>query len=656
MKHTFFVLALLIISSSTSAYAEKVKAAHTEVELIAEVKGYRPGMTFRAGVHFKMDPDWHIYWKNPGDSGMTPSIKWQVPNSLTVGDLEWPAPVKIDLPPLSSYGYEGEVLLAAPIKVSTLNSGENPLILKARVEWLACKVECIPGQADLELMLPVGVPPRGVLDENEANQIESDKLALFLKTRGNLPVTAESWNLNAWLADKKVLLKLDGIGKTETVLERAWFFSENSELVEYAAQQILKPDRSGYTLEIPLALNYPKNLKRLQGVLAFYGLRSDVFLQPLEIDIPLKVQAEKIPSLSLRTALLFAFLGGLILNLMPCVLPVLSIKILSLVNQAAGERKNIFKHGLAFTVGVLISFWILAGILIALQTAGRGIGWGFQLQSPAFVAALAVLFFVLSLNLFGFFEIGLRLTGAGQNWLNRGGLTGSFAGGILAVVVATPCTAPFMGTALGYALTQPSHVAFLIFTALGLGLSMPYLLLCMNTHWTKWIPKPGPWMVGLKKFFGLLLLLTSLWLLWIFSIQTGIYGKFFSKASKQSQYIVWEKYSEKRLNELLAQNKPVFVDFTAAWCLTCKVNERVALERADTGAVFKDAGIVALKADWTSRDPEITQALARYGRNSIPFYLLYTGKSALPIILPEIITPQLIAQAVQDAGLQKQDN
>ncbi len=643
MKRFYFFI-LAVFSLCPLSEAATVKQAHTEVELIADVDTVNPGSAFRAGVFFRMDPEWHIYWKNPGDSGMTPAIEWQLPYGVSAAGLEWPVPVKIDLPPLSSYGYEGEVLLAAPFRVLAERHVSETINLKAKVEWLACKVECIPGNAELTLELPAGGTPQ-----------PGKNIRLFTETRAKLPLQQTEWQAHAALSGKNILIRIHRPPASQQSFSGLYFFSENSELIQHAAPQGFKKTAQGYELKILMAVTQPQALNRLRGVLvSSEGWRGKNSEKGWEIDIPLEAQfVSGASSLGVMTAVFFAFLGGLILNLMPCVLPVLSLKILGFVHDADENPKRVFTHGLVFTAGVLISFWVLAGTLIILQMAGNQIGWGFQLQSPFFVGVLSVGFFIFALNLFGLFEIGVSLTAAGQSWLSRGGLAGSFASGVLAVLVATPCTAPFMGAALGFALSQPAWIALAVFTALGLGLAAPYLLLCANPRWLKFIPKPGKWMVNLKKFLGVLLLLTSFWLFWVLSIQTGLQQRFFEAVDAgEDKHMNWKPYTEGTLAELREQGKPVFIDFTAAWCLTCQVNERVALERKEIVRSFRKAGITALKADWTNRDQNITRALAAYNRNSIPFYVLYPGNGKAPIILPEILTPAIVKKALQDAGLQ----
>jgi thiol:disulfide interchange protein DsbD len=685
----WFLFFLLLPDGSSSLLAESVKAAHTEVELIAQTRSLQPGTKIYAAVRFKMDPGWHIYWKNPGDSGLAPKIEWQLPDGLTAGPLQWPFPRKIEQKPLVSYGYEGEVLLMVPIQVPESLPAGKTLNLKVVVSWLACQVDCIPGKAELELSLPV---------ERQAPQAEERWAKAFSETKGRLPLIKADWKIQAVSSGKKIIMEIEPAPGMESALSGLYFFAENPGLVRHAAPQNFRKTSAGYALEIPLSRTRPQFLERLQGVLVSgEGWRGRNSEKALEVDTALNRNFSK-PEIGFLTAIFFAFLGGLILNLMPCVLPVLSLKILSLVKEAAENPRTLFQHGLVFTGGVLASFWLLAGLLILLQAAGRHVGWGFQLQSPAFLIALAFLFFLFGLNLFGVFEIGTSLTGIGESWRKRRGFAGSFSSGVLATVVATPCTAPFMGSALGYALSQPPWVSISIFISLGLGLSAPYLILCAHPAFLRFLPKPGAWMIALKRFLGFLLMATTAWLAWVLSLQAGqksvlwLLGglltagfgvwlpgrrkvvavcfiaagllisfpgtypepagakKSFAPASRDQ--IAWEPYSEERLLELQNQGRAVFINFTAAWCLTCQINERVALRSPRVAEAFRRADIAALKADWTSQDDKIARALGSYGRNSIPLYVLHRKKGKPPIILPELLTPAIVLEAL--ASLEKE--
>ncbi|MDZ7764109.1 MAG: thioredoxin family protein [Melioribacteraceae bacterium] len=436
-----------------------------------------------------------------------------------------------------------------------------------------------------------------------------------------------------------------------------------------------------------------------------YGWRGEDTEKALEIRVPFdeNVVAQNNSGTTILLAIIFAFIGGVILNLMPCVLPVLSIKIMGFVNQAGEDKKKILNHGLMFTLGVLISFWVLAGALVALRAGGQELGWGFQLQSPEFIIVLSVFLFLFALNLFGVFEIGTSLMSVGAKTANQSGAFGAFMTGVTATVVATPCTAPFMGTALGFALAQPALITMFIFTSLALGMALPYLLLAIFPNWLKYLPKPGGWMETLKQFMGFPLAATVIWLAWVLGLQTGsdgvaalmialllaslgawIYGKWGTFGRKNSVKLIsrlatiilvssglffgitnaetnvntgsilnnkvdgvqWEKFSQAKVDELRKQGIPVFIDFTAAWCLTCQVNERVAINTKAVVEKLEEKNVVALKADWTSRDDEITRALEKFGRNSVPLYVLYSENFDEPMVLPEVLTSSIVLDAL----------
>lgn len=605
-----FILAFLF-SPAVFLNAETFQQAHTEIELVSDSASVRPGQSFNAAVRFKMEPGWHIYWINPGDSGLPPKIQWQLPEGWSAGSVQWPHPEKITQGPLASYGYEGEVFLISQVQVPASQS-PGEVTLKAKVDWLACEVDCIPGKGEVSLILKTG----------EA-QPDARWTQAFSETSKKWPIVMPDKKITASISEVKILIHLP-----ENTTGGTYFFPESAALIHHAGPQIVK-DRE---LKVPLAAN-PEKIGRLRGVLMLNNA-------PMLLDVPLTSVPVEIPAagMTFLTAIIFAFLGGLILNLMPCVLPVLSLKILNFIKEAAENPRDLFKHGLVFTAGVLVSFWFLAGALLILKAAGKAVGWGFQLQSPVFLIILTIIFFVFALNLLGVFEIGVSLTRVNAG--NKKGFAGSFLSGVFATVVATPCTAPFMGAALGFSLAQPAWISFSVFTALALGMAAPYLLLCAQPAFLKFVPKPGIWMVRLKQFLSLPLFATCAWLIWVLSLQWG--GTPQGKVSADK--IAWEVYSENRLGQLLDEEKAVFIDFTAAWCLTCKVNERVTLDSPKVVDAFRSAGIAALKADWTSQDPAIEQALAKYGRNSIPLYVFYPAGSRKAILLPEILTPSKVLE------------
>ncbi len=672
---------------------------HTKASLVTDVASIQPGQSVEVGLRLVMDKGWHTYWINPGDSGLATTIQWTLPPGFTAGPIQWPTPHRISTPPLMSYGYEDEVLLITTIQAPADLKPGTKVEFHAAVDWLECQDICLPGSAKLKLTLPVKAePPRAVGEE---------MTKLFAKTRAQWPKTIQGLSVRVapQAGDEKrlILSVLDSHGKLPKTISLVYFFADNPEWVESAAPQTLLRVKNGesdteYSLQLtrPVSAQPPK---QLSGVLVMDDL-SLAISAPVELTAKAaSVSVGEGASPTLALSLLFAFLGGLILNLMPCVLPVLSLKVLSLVKQAGQDPRQAVTHGVAFTFGVLVSFWLLAGILLALRAAGQELGWGFQMQSPPFIVALTVLFFVFALNLFGVFEVGTSLAGVDSVAAQRGGVAGSFGMGALATLAATPCTAPFMGAALGFAVAQSAFTAVLVFTFLALGMASPYLVLALCPSLLKYVPKPGVWMESFKQFLGFLLLGTVIFLLWVFGQQLNIdavaqllgallviglaawvYGRWGTisrtpavrglaimlagvgliggvlwgwrvasvPVAVAGEGLVWEPYSAAKLAALRAEGKPVFLDFTAAWCLSCKVNEAVALNNEAVQKKFKESGIVLMKADWTRRDPEITQALASFGRNGVPLYVLYgRDPNGAPQLLPEVLTPGIVLEAVE---------
>jgi len=692
--------------------------SHVKAELISEVRSIRPGSAFWAALRLRMNEGWHTYWKNPGDSGLSTSVEWILPQGFRAEEIQWPLPEKIVEGPLTTYGYRGEIYLLAEIKVPDSVPAGSRQTIQAEAKWLACREICVPGKAELSLELPVS---------DEIPEMDERWAENFAKVRGKMPFQTTRWEIRAVDLDRDFAMRLRPLSPSCRELQDLEFFPERPAMIDHSAKQRLKKTRNGYRLYLkksPVAEEFPR---RLQGILiSKTGWNGDFSGEVLRIDVPIEKPAPARPGktirgsasmkkpLSFRLAVLFAFLGGVILNLMPCVFPVLSLKILNFAEQAGRDRRKIRTHGLIFTAGVLASFWLLAGILILLRAGGEQIGWGFQLQSSGFVIFLACLFFLFALNLFGVFEIGTSLSAAGGILERTSGPAHSFLSGVLATVVATPCTAPFMGSALGFALSQSVRVSFVIFTFLGLGMSFPYLLLSFSPVLVKSLPKPGKWMITLKKFLGLLLTATVFWLAWVLWVQRGwgavlvlcsgflalgagvwILGRWavstnsrrgritarimaaafilaglalaFSGRDFQAQdlkrgqeeasggKIQWEPFSKERLDALRAEGKPVFIDFTAAWCLTCQVNERLVLSDRRIARRMKELGITALKADWTRHDENITGALAGYGRDSVPLYVFYgQGKENAPVILPELITPGIVLKALGNTDHRQQ--
>jgi len=589
--------------------AAPVRTPEVEAELVAAAAA--PGKPFTVALRLKAAPGWHTYWRNPGDSGQPTVIDWKLPTGYRAGPIQWPVPEKLPIGPLANFGYEGEVLLLTDIAVP--EGAKAPATIAAHAKWLVCNPErCIPQEANLAL-----------------DAAAPDWSRQIGHARELLPEPAADWNLKAGGAAGGVGLEM--VPPKDFQAKTLQFFPYEEGKVQHAAAQALEKRAGGLRLFIPAAAQPVGAFDRVHGLLVADGVRG------FEVNVPV-AGAAAAASLGLLAALLFAFAGGLILNLMPCVLPVLSIKVLGLANTK--DARAMRGHGLVYGAGVVASFLALAGLLLALKGAGAAVGWGFQLQSPVFVAMLALLFLTLALNLSGAFEfrslVPSRLAGATA----ANPHADAFLTGVLAVLVASPCTAPFMGAALGYALTESAAAALAVFAALGLGMAVPYVLLAFQPRWLRHLPKPGPWMTRLKRWLAVPLYATAAWLAWVFSIQVGLAG---AQPAKDA----WQPFSEARVAELLAQGKPVFVDFTAAWCVTCQVNKQLVLSRPETERAFAERGIVPLRADWTRQDAEITRALAALGRNGVPVYVLHRpGREAK--LLPEILTRETLLAALSN--------
>jgi len=694
MKYYFKIILLFVFTTLISA--QIVRTDYVESELISEVESIKPGESFWLALRLKMDEEWHTYWLNAGDAGLQTKIKWTLPDGFTASEIHWPYPEKIYLEDLANFGYEGEVFLLTKITPPQFIE-QTEIEIKAKASWLVCKVECLPGDAEYSLKLPVSdSTPQTVQNWQQA----------FSDTRFNLPLKNSDWNINSVKYEDNIKILMNP-PQNYTEVNKIEFFPYDGSIYQNAVDQNFTRTERGYELTIPFDDFKVEDPDTLKGILiSDIGWRGENSEKALEVIIPFN-QAEGVGTADgsgIILALIFAFIGGIILNLMPCVLPVLSIKIMGFVKQAGEDKKRILKHGLVFTSGVLISFWLLAGTLVALRAGGQELGWGFQLQSPEFIIILSIFLFLFALNLFGVFEIGTSFMGFGAKASSKSGSAGDFMTGVTATIVATPCTTPFMGTALGFAMIQPPLVTILIFTFLALGMAFPYLLLSIFPAWLKYLPKPGKWMETLKQFMGFPLVATVIWLAWVLGLQSGsdgviallaalffasfgvwIYGKWgtFNNTNpvkiiarvvavimfiggllfamntttnnvspenfrtNNTTGIKWAKFSQQRLNELRSAGIPVFIDFTAAWCLTCQVNERVAINSANVINMIEEKNVIPLKADWTSRDDEITKALASFGRNSVPLYVIYAENLSEPIILPEILTSGIIVDALQ---------
>jgi thiol:disulfide interchange protein DsbD len=695
MKRGYWLSGLAIVAAfwaalpcvSWAAESLPARSRHVEAALLSETDSVSPGIPFRMAIRLRMEKGWHTYWRNPGDAGSATRIEWKLPEGFQAGPIQWPVPEVISVPPLTSYGYEGEAwLLVSVTPPASLAVGQT-VALSAKASWVECAQSCIPGSADLQLILPVTSAPA---------KVDSSLRSGFARAQSALPQPPpKAVETSAWVARGKLHLELKSSEKKATVLEEPRFLPAQEGLIVDSAPQTFRLRQFGIVLEIPQPPKAAPLPKKLDGLLLaqsteWKGTRKIAWALEIE-KIPAPITLRSLPaSKELWLVLGFAFLGGLILNLMPCVFPVLSLKVLHLVERGRGEAGGSFRHGLVFLVGVVSSFLALASTLLVLRARGAELGWGFQLQSAPFVAFLVVLFFLVSLSLFGVFEFGASLGSMGEAADRVRGLWGSFGSGVLATVVASPCTAPFMGMALGFALAQPMWVALLVFGALGLGVAAPVFLLCAFPVLLRLLPRPGRWMEDFKQLLGFPMMAAVVWLLWVYGKLRGIdgigslllalvavgfgawlFGRYANpsrilpvrlvagligvlvigatvgyllrEATGRKAEVPWIPYSAARLSELRVEGVPVFLDFTASWCLTCKVNERVALDNPEVRKRFSDRGVVWMVADWTNRDPAITQALTELGRSGVPTYVLYGPDSeAQPKLLPELLTPRLL--------------
>lgn len=620
----FFTILLLFAGAASPLFAQEVYRAHTHLRLISEQNAVFPGKVFWVGVDFKLDKGWHVYWKNPGDSGMPPKLTWIVPLDITVGDTHWPYPKTINVGPLTSYGYDDGLLLLVPMTVGNDSQNKTDVHLGLHVGWLACREECDPGEGQLHVSLPIFKNPAAISF--------NDNKEIFDKTRLRWPQTWPALAPQAYLDGNQWYINITTPSRKPVDIT---FFPLRDDVIEHGALGQTQLTTRGYQLRLTKSGHYPGFLTLIEGIA----------VNPLGWDNEGRVKAVMIqagvesllPRIPFVVACVFAFVGGLILNLMPCVLPVLSIKVLQLLDRHP-NRNLALRHALMYTLGVMVSVWSLSILLFVLKSAGQWAGWGFQFQSPVFVLIIAAILFMLALNLFDVYEISFPLI---SSFSIKEGYQASFLSGVLTTVVASPCTAPFMGTALTVAISQPNVVGLAIFTFLALGLASPFVLLSAFPALLSFVPKPGPWMVHLKKVLGVMLLVSVVWLLWIFVVQTGL-GEPLTKFHQSSIGINWQRYSASAVEQAQRANHGVFIDFTAGWCINCQVNDRLVFQNPSVVKAFKDHGVFAFKADWTKYDPSITMALSSLGRHSIPVYVYYSPGSRTPIFLPQIMTPKRV--------------
>ncbi len=731
-----FFLLLIGFALPLQSFAGFGGPAHVQVKLVQEEETIQPGRPFWVAIHLNIEDDWHVYWKNPGDAGMPLKIEWKLPPGFEAGPLQWPFPEKFTVADMVGFGYEGEVVLLSLLSPPANLPSNQPIQLDAQVKWLVCSaLTCQPGSA------PVSIK---VTPEAKMPQTSQEAVALFSNARSKMPTSH---------AEVKTIRK-EGIvqievpnGEQETQsnpIVGVYFFPEQKDIIDHSVEPTVAVSHKAdnrYFVNLKGSDEIGAKSQILKGVLVVHTQQgAEENVQAFDIDTPIEEAGDKdllsvLDSSSLRShsldikgttasqtqasfegglalALLFAFVGGMILNLMPCVLPVMSFKVMSFIKMAGQSRSLTVKHGLMFSLGVILSFWVLASAMLMLRAYGQAVGWGFQLQEPLFVIILASVLFIFALSLFGMFEWGMFFASwAGQTQAEKAtqssGFTGSFLSGVLATAVATPCTGPFLGSAVGFAVTLPVFQSLLIFTVLGLGMCFPYLLLAAFPSFLRFMPKPGAWMETFKELMGFILIATVLWLLWVFSAQTNtlslicvlagflcfsigawVYGKgstplvsrkkrllayafvalfmfagiqaiVFPRASwyqdgavakgHKEEWQGWETFSPERVAELRKQGRPVLIDFTAKWCLICQANHMV-LDSEDVEKRLAEEGVVKMVADWTKNDPVITEELSKFGRNSVPLYVLYgKDEQQAPVILPQVLTTDVVTQHIDSA-------
>lgn len=700
--------AVLALSGNTVA-TDNVKA-----RLVSEVNAVGPGQVFWVALELDIRDGWHTYWRNPGDSGQATSLKWVLPPGFTAGDIVWTTPHHFEIAPLVNYGYAKHAVHLVQISAPKDLKAGTPLTLAAKANWLVCSDVCIPEGADLQLKLPQSA---------QAGSFDPAASSLFTAARSELPTSQPAPTSARIQGDQLIITLSHEWGPMLSQIKTLAFFPYEEGSIDYATPQ--KLTRNQDSVELAMKIGYqPPKAGAIRGVLVAteqHATQSETV--PIEISADFSGAgadqvkagprfANKVPEHSLVVLMLLAIAGGLILNLMPCVFPVLSIKAINVVEQAKKDPGAVRTKGLLFAAGVISSMLCLAAVLLALRAGGEEIGWGFQLQSPLFVTLMIYLLLAVGLNLSGVFEVGGGLAGVGDELTHGESYGASFFTGVLTTLVATPCTAPFMAAAVGAALTQSAVNALCIFAALGLGLALPYALLSFAPWMRRVLPKPGAWMDTLKQVFAFPIYASAAWLLWVLSHETSSFGLgaalagtvliglaawAYQKSSSSSgggrvtvlaTAIVsvllaiilpvrfadvaaaapgaaapgniaqarpgvdeWQPYSAARVAELSAAGRPLLVNFTASWCLTCLVNERNAFSDSAVQAIFRDKKVTLMKGDWTNRDPAITHALAAFGRAGVPLYVVYNSKpgSAEPLVLPQILTASVVQNAFTDA-------
>jgi len=710
-RWTLSVCSLIFLTAASPLGAQTYQGRElVKASLVADTDAVVPGKAFTVGLLLHMAPNWHTYWKFSGDAGLPTEIKWNLPEGWKAGEIQWPIPHKtLDPGDIQTYGYQDEVLLMQQIAPPDKIDGST-VKLSAAADWLVCEKICVPGNAKLELELPVkstsSIANQEIFDRYRKQlpqDLPSDvSVGQTASGPNEISVTLKGRSLAGYafvdfypLPDEKTIVghpkaQIHGDGAVVRIPFEEKSPNELAGLV-VLGQNETDSHRVGWPVG---AAAHAAPAPRLEGAASSApetGARQRV---------PLQNPATR----ALATFLLFGFVGGFILNLMPCVLPVISLKIFGFIQQAGQDRRSILRNGLWFVAGIFVWFVGLALLLIILKAAGHQPTWAAQFTNPYFVLGLSVIVLIFALDLFGVFEITLPQAVMHQvlHSTTREGEVGSFFQGLFATILATPCTAPFLGTAVGFAFTQPAPFIFAMFVAIAAGMSAPYLALSAQPAWLRFLPKPGPWMVRVKQFMGFLLLATLLFLLYVLGAQRGVEGAIWASAflliiaiacwlkgafvvptvssGKRGFVLVlmlalvaagglyfigdkfrgsrpenlaaqadgdWQSFTPARLKNELAQDHPVFIDFTAAWCITCKFNEKTVLESGTVRDAFRRHGIVKLRADWTNGDPEITKLLQQFGRPGVPLYVLYRGHTGEPFVFPELLTKNIVLEKLE---------
>jgi len=693
---TLLSLAEFAVTGAGAAQAQERPSPgrHVAISLVAETRGMVPGHSFRLALRQQIESGWHTYWLNPGDAGLPTTIDWSLPPAFKAGPILWPQPKRIAYGPVVDYGYENEVLLPVDIDVpSTVALGTN-VVIAGHASWLVCSDTCVPEDASLSISVPVVAETEADPDWAQPFASAAARLPLRNPFPTTASVSAENITLHVAMGDAQKLRDVT-------------FFPADPDVIDNDAPQTPVTGPEGLTLTLRRDGTKPPPTA-LNGLLSFRDSAavSDTGPQAITVSSPIEPVTEKSSGrLAFVWTLVLAFAGGVLLNLMPCVLPVLSIKAFSLAQHAQSAAREVRIQGIAYTAGVLVSFAAIAALLLGMRATGAEIGWGFQLQSPLFVALMIYVLFAVGLNLSGVFSFGERIAGVAGELSSHAGYSGSFLTGALATLVATPCTAPFMAAALGYAITQPWYRALAIFEAVGFGMALPYLGIAFSPRLRRFLPRPGAWMLGLKQFLAFPIYGTAVWLTFVLAQESGALAvtrvlaglvligfaawlyeglrhgenrrrrwglaasalpligavalvplagtnQTIHSVASANNNIRWLRFSTDKVDELQAQGRSIFVDFTADWCITCKINERIALESPAVIEAFAANEVAALRADWTRQDPSITRMLEANGRAGVPLYLFYPkpgpkGQRSKPIILPQILTAATILREMQ---------